>query len=283
MGKHEKAMKSLKRATALYLGADLYGAVKELERTVQLARAAGEHALLVTVWIQKAGFLRDMGRGDDARGVLDQAEQLLVKLPSAVQPAMRTSLHMEQGIVASDMSDYDLAERLFREGEGEARKYMDNWGIVSLPDILANLATMYMNQGKLEQAQSALLEAAEIDRKWERKRERANDLKQLSLIYGLIGDQVTQQNYLQQALEVALEGGFLKEVADAMTNIAIILEEGGNIAKAQEVYEHGLDIYEGMGNKQAQANIRSSLANIAARKQDLSGTLQLHEKAYMES
>lgn len=278
MAARDEMMKSLGLASALRTQGDPAGAVKEIGHTEQLARAAGDMSFLASVLIQKAGWLREMGYDEEARGLRDQTEQILASLPREANLHTLNFLRMEQGIAARSDGDASGSEQLLREAEQEARKHP--WGIVALSDILVNLASTLIDQGKLDQAQTALGEAVAIDRQIGNTRALANDLNVLAILYGVIGDHVTEQLYLEQSLEIAAKGGFMKEAADAISNYAITLEDAGQLDAARKGYEQALKMYEAMGNQKEAANSYSSLAIVSSLQDDLPTALQLHEKAY---
>jgi CHAT domain-containing protein len=278
MAAENEMFKSLALATALRSQGDSAGAVKELVHAEQLARAAGDMSFLATVLIQKAGWLREMGYVGEAGTLREQVEQILASLPREENLHTLTFLRMEQGIATRSDGNAARSEQLLREAEQEAHKHP--WGVAILSDILVNLGSTLIDEGKLDQAQTALGEAVANDRQIGNTRALANDLNILAILYGVIGDRVTEQLYLEQSLQIATEGGFLKEAADALGNYAITLENAGQLDAAREGYEQARKIYESMGNQREAANMYSSLGIVSHLQGDLPAALRLHEKAY---
>jgi tetratricopeptide (TPR) repeat protein len=276
----EEVLNAYASATRRYLTGDLSGAIEELDEVEKLAHSVNDDVLVVGILTNKAGYLREMGRTDESRKVLAEASDKFAKLPTRQRDIALTSLYLEKGIVAKNAGDMTLAENFLRQAADEARKHADDGRITSLSDILANLATVYQNQGRLKDAQDALLEAVSFDRKIGNLRALSNDLNTLASIYEIMGDRVTQELYLQNALQQALKGGFIKEAADAMANLATIAELEGRLDEAQEAYQHALEIYVQIGNMWEAANAKSSLGIVAAQKGDLAKAQQLHEEAY---
>ena len=91
-----------------------------------------------------------------------------------------------------------------------------------MSDILANRAAVYMDQGRLEEAQTALTEAIGYDAKTQDPRTLSSNLNMLGQIYVATADYKTARIYLTRAKDIATEAGLAKETADAIGNLAIV-------------------------------------------------------------
>ena len=277
----DEALGALARANAAYLAGDLPGALEELERAERHARAADDERSWVTllaVLVQWAGYLREMGRAEEARQLLARAEAELGRVPSELRALALVPLRLEQGIVAVTAGQLTRAEELLREAQAEARKQPAGNTIVS--DILANLASVYVEQGKFRKAQSALKEAVEVDRATGNARALANDLNLLGVLYGLMGEHSTAEAYLEKSLREVAEHGLVKEAADAITNLASRLDRANRQDAAQALFQRALDLYEQTDHIAGAAKARSSLGIVAAKMGDTVRARQLLEGAY---
>ena len=107
-----------------------------------------------------------------------------------------------------------------------------------LPDVYANQASLYIDQGQLSKAQDVLLAALEIDQRIGNKRSESNDLNMLGLVYGRLGDAETSRVYLKKAFEVAYDAGLMREATDAMTNLAALMDDAGDHEGAAEIFRN---------------------------------------------
>jgi CHAT domain-containing protein len=258
-------------AVRKYLQGDFRGGLEELAVAEEHTRASGDVILLSIILIQKAGMLRDLGRIDEGVKLLEEVENQFAQLPRETPvPAQRLvliALRLEQGIVERDHGQFSEADRYLREAETEARN--EQSGFLILSDVLANLATLYLCQGKLEEAQTKLSEAVEIDRKYNIYGRLANDLNLLGILYSQMGDHATAALYWEEALEEARSTGFVKRAADALSHLAEVLEQAGRLDEAETAFTVIGSLYQEIGDIREVANNKTSLAIIAARKGDL--------------
>src|SRR4051812_40294729 len=105
MGEKDAAQKideCLERATRRQFEGDTPAAIKILEKGEELARTLQDSGL-VYILIQKAGWLRELGRLEEAGRALREAELGCEQMSSSAAPL--PSLRMEQGIVARRAGD----------------------------------------------------------------------------------------------------------------------------------------------------------------------------------
>ena len=260
----ELALQAFEHAERVYLHADLRTALDELTKAERLARAGGYDGLLVGILVARTSGLRELGQADERRMVLAEIDRLLPCLKDDERSLALTHLRMEQGIDARRAGDFVAAEKLLREAEAEARSH--RWGIAV---ILANLGSVYLSGGRLEDARTKLQEAIEIDRQHHDQRALASDLNILALTYDVSGDHVTAGLYFGEALEIAMQGDFVKEAADALSNSVLYLEEAKRFDEAKAGYELALRLYEQIGDQVAVVNVKSSLGILASRSEGI--------------
>ncbi|MDJ0863078.1 MAG: CHAT domain-containing protein [Gammaproteobacteria bacterium] len=255
---------ALARATQCYFGGDIAGAVEIANEARNLATSNTERA---TVLVQKAAWLREIGRREDAAAALEGAEDEYESV-DAMPDFIRASLSLEKGIVASHGGDFAHAIALLlnakKLGEGK------NWGALLVPDALANLAGVYLQAGEYEKAQTAASDALDADRAINNTRAVANDLNLLGLVAGARGDHNVASGYFREAMSIAVSGGFLQQIADAAYNQATQLDQIGKHDQAAAILEDLREAYEVLGSPRGQAGLASSLGIADMRTGDAS-------------
>ncbi len=255
----DKIGDGLARATQRQFAGDTDAAIGILEDLEKLARPS-KNPGLAYVLIQKAGWLRELGRIKEAQSALDEAESLSHELPAADFPL--PGLRMEQGIVARRAGDLPKAESFLKDARRLAMGSPIE--VVMMSDILANLSSAYSDMGLLEDAQTALLDAIEYDQKTRDPRALASNLNMLGMLYVDAGDRKTGRVYVTQSKEIAAEAGLVKESADATHNLAIIAELEGS-TEARAGFLEALESAVKAGRRPDIASSKTSLGILAAR------------------
>lgn len=276
----EQVTEAFVRAIRVYFSGDLLAALDKLREAEQMAYAEQNDRLLATILVNKAGWLREQGQIAKRQEVLTQIDHLLPRLKADELILITTKLKLEQGIEARFSADFVKAEKLLLEAEAESRNH--DWSIDTLSDILANLGGVYLDIGRLEEAQTKLMEAITIDRNIDNKRALSNDLNVLALIYKACGDNKTSDLYLKEAFEVAIKGDLFKEAADALSNSAVNFEEAGLLDEAKSKYKLVLDFYDKSGNLVEFINAKSNLAIIALKQGDLKTARQMFTETVLD-
>ena len=235
-GKEEpEAGDLMARATRAYRSGDSRQALQLLDEGIAVlpADAATARALML---LQKAQWLRESGYPQDGAKTLDDTVRELERLPRAGHEAVWQGVRTEQGVVAQSRGDFKAAEAFLAEAETLAQQ--SPLRDLQLPDVFANQASLYIDQGQLSKAQEVLLAALEIDRRTGNKRSESNDLNMLGLVHGSLGDTQTSRVYLEKAFKVASDAGLTREASDAMTNLAALMDNAGDHEGAAEIFRN---------------------------------------------
>ena len=235
-GKEEhEAGDLLARATGAYQSGDSRQALQLLDEGIAVlpADAVTARALIL---LQKAQWLRESGHPEDGAKTLDETVRELDRLPRAGHETEWQGVRTEQGVVAHSRGDFKAAEAFLAEAETLAQQ--SPLRDLYLPDVYANQASLYIDQGQLSKAQDVLLAALEIDQRVGNKRSESNDLNMLGLVYGSLGDRETSRVYLEKAFEVAYKAQLMREATDAMTNLAALMDDVGDHEGAAEIFRN---------------------------------------------
>jgi CHAT domain-containing protein/tetratricopeptide (TPR) repeat protein len=254
----EMVGKTLAEATRHQFKGETAAALRMLEELESLARPA-HHKSLPIILIQKAGWLRELGRTEEAKAALGEADAHSDQLPELMLPNLR----MEQAIVARQTGDLKRAESLLDETRSKAVGSKIELFVMS--DILANLSSVYADEGRLEDAQTALLTALEYDAKTGDPQALASNLTMLGLLYDDAGDRESARVYLTQSRDIATEAGLVKEASDATHNLAALLDKQGKPDDAKAGFLEALDAAVRAGRRPEIASAKTSLGILSSR------------------
>jgi CHAT domain-containing protein len=272
----EKTVKILVAATQMYMGGNVRDAIEELSRGQLLAVSTSDDAGLAMILVQKAGWLREIGRMEGGKECLERAQDVMNRLGREMDPLILVLFLQEKAIIAKRTGNIKLAVQLLEQALAEARKDVPT----ALSDVLANLASALNEEGKIEEAQTLLLEAVELDEKNGDARGLSSDLNMLGLLYLNSGDQATAQLYLSRAAREASAAGMIKEHTDALYNYANTLIDAGRLADARAALNTLRDLYKQRGDLAGEASAVSSLGTIASQEGDPVKALELHQEAH---
>src|SRR5215831_7100571 len=225
----------LARATGAYQGGDSRQALQLLDEGLAVL-PAGSATARALILLQKAEWLRESGYPEAGAKTLDDTVSELERLPRAGNETAWQGVRTEQGVAAHRRGDFKAAEAFFAEAETLAKQ--SPLRDVYQPDVYANQASLFMDDGQLSKAQEVLLAALEIDHRVGNKRSESNDLNMLGLVHGSLGDTETSRAYLTNAFKVAYEAGLGREASDAMTNLAALMDNAGDHEGAAEIFRN---------------------------------------------
>ena len=241
------------RATAAYQSRNIRQALQLLDEATALV-PGDDAAQLSLLLLQKAGWLRESGYVKDAASTLRNAVREVERLPVSGHEAVWSLLRMEQGRVAKRQGDFKAAEAFLAEAETLAKESPEQERDLNLPDVYANQASLYLSQGRLSDAQRALLAALEIDQRVGNKRNESNDLNMLGQVSEELGETATALAYFTKAIQVASQNGLTREEWEARSNrTAAQLNTAGNHQAAAELFST-------LGSMEAEGGDESGLA-----------------------
>jgi CHAT domain-containing protein len=272
----EETVQILVTATQMYMGGNVRDAIEELSRGQLLAASKSDDAGVAMILVQKAGWLREIGRMDDGNKCLEQAQDGLSRVGPEMKRFILVLFLQEKGIFAKRGGDTKLAIRLLEQATAEARE--DDHPLLS--DVLANLSSALSEEGRIEEARTLLLEAIERDEKDGDARGISSGLNMLGILYLDSGDRTTAQLYFSRAAREASAAGMIKEYAGATHNYANTLIDAGRLVDARSALSTLRDLDKERGDLAGEASAISGLGTIAFQEGDLKEALELHLQAY---
>ena len=264
----------LSRATAAYQSGNIRQALQLLDEATALV-PGDDAAQLSLLLLQKAGWLRESGQVEDAASTLRDAVREVERLPVSGHETEWSLLRMEQGRTAKRQGDFKAAAAFLAEAETLAKKSPEQQRDLNLPDVYANQASLYLSQGRLSDAQHALLAALEIDQRVGNKRNESNDLNMLGQVSAELGETDTAHAYFTKAIQVASQNGLTREAWEARSNMATQMNAAGDHQAAAELFST-LASLEAEGGDDSR--LACSVANqgvVAARAGDLEQAMTL--------
>jgi tetratricopeptide (TPR) repeat protein len=230
-----RATDLFQQASSVYQSGDIRQALQLLDEAIA-SLPVGDTDLRPFLLLQKAGWLRESGNAQAGAKTLEAVARELVQHPGSGHETEWSALRMEQGLVAQLRRDLEAAEALFAEAATLAKQSPARDFI--LTDVFANQASLYLDQGRLSDARDVLFAALEIDQRVGNKRSESNDLNMLGLVHQRLGDADAAWVYLRKAYEVGHESGWIRQALDALTNLALLVDDVTDSAGAGEIFKN---------------------------------------------
>src|SRR5712691_1585995 len=196
--------------------------------------AAGDPVFQSALLVQKAGWLRESGRAEEAAAAVEQGARQLGQRPETGNETEWSGLRTEQGNIARAGGDFAAAEAFYAQAAALAENSPAR--DVLITTVYANQAAVYLDQGRLGDAQDALLAALEVDRRTGSKDSESNDLNMLGLVAKRRGDADTAKAYFLKAFDVAYKTGLTRRAMEAVVNFSSYLDDAGDHEKAAELF-----------------------------------------------
>jgi class 3 adenylate cyclase/tetratricopeptide (TPR) repeat protein len=228
--------------------------------TRRFAAWAEEHGL----YDLQASALSILSRATAMQGDIGRAQELLHQARS-IRPARKDLL-----TIGTDSISNALVEMLAGELEAAERTLLESYeslrqrnARVAFASVAVMLARVRLQLGRTEEAARTALEAKEAaveshfdaQIKWR---------SLLALVRARRGEQEAAEQLARQAVALADKSGQPDTRAQALLDLAEVLEAGGNSQKAAEAARRALGIYEWRGSPILAERVREVLARLRA-------------------
>ena len=145
--------------------------------------------------------------------------------------------------------------------------------------IIHNLATLYANQGEIDQAIALFQQSLEITEKTGDVQTKAATLHQLAILYANQGEIDQAITLYQQSLELKEKIGDVQGKAATLHNLAGIYANQGEIDQAIALYQQSLEITEKIGDVKTKASTLHCLAVIYANQGEIEQAIALYQQS----
>ncbi len=228
-------------------------------RIIELAQEFGNTD--TGVLISKSEALKLIGKANELTGDLEKAEAAysqLLELGQSTGNQMFEAMGLQYlGGIHSDRGEYDTAMDLF----GRSLKLaagLENEPVL-LANVMANIASVYMNQGKY---QDSLKTFDVVCRKMEKIGQRSGvamcELNQ-GLCYYYLGEYTDALNLLNSAVDSYKRINYQYQAVKALNNIGGIHHALGDTLKAMECFSQSLEISRKTGDLYSVGAIQGNL------------------------
>ena len=186
----------------------------------QVAFAATEPSLRATAMLQLTGWLREQGDAQSARLFLNGAENTLGEhfVGGDTLMILYAMMTMEKGMLASLSGDLHKALYLMDYAESMAN-HSEKARDTVLSTVLRNRATLELEAGDPEVAQSTIEEALELDKANGDISHQVGGRNLLGRIYRELGDGAAARKQFTVAYHLATANGLVKAAAEAKAQL----------------------------------------------------------------
>jgi tetratricopeptide (TPR) repeat protein len=217
-------------------------------------RVEGTNRVHVQILRTRALLEAMQGRFDDARRVIAEANVSSVEL--GLEMVRGAGVLRAAGEIELLAGDAAAAERAFREAYGTLERGQD-WGHLS--SVAPLLALALLAQGRPAEAAEPLELTSRIIIDDDSDAQ-ISFLRARARLASLEGDPVEAEALARRAVERAAGGDDLNAHADALVDLADVLELGGRQDEAAVARREALGLYERKGNLVSAERVRRRLA-----------------------
>ncbi|MCB9715876.1 MAG: serine/threonine protein kinase [Myxococcales bacterium] len=222
-----------------------------LEEALAALRAMEHPPLqrLSTVLNERGNLAMVRGDYEEATRRYEEAARSFERSHGPEHPATATALY-NLGVAHYHRSAFALAEDEFQRALRLRRAAFGGAG----PEVSASLtalANLYDEQGQHERALPFALEAVELLRRSGSSMDLANALSNLSLVHGGLGREDAALQAAEEALRIREEHARpdSPELGESLINLATMYSTRGEHARALEVAQRGVAIFEALGDE----------------------------------
>lgn len=267
------------RAQVLLRRSGLAALTNDYGRSVELAREAlrlageiGDAGLEVAACIGMASSLQNLS---EHRDVLDDLVRGLELAREHNLPGYEARLLLHLGNFFADTSDYDEADRLYRQAMRSFREAGDARGEGY---ALHNLGLLAMDMGDSAAARSYFEQSLQLDRQTGDRRGEAHSLVALGLALQARGDLHPAEEAFSQARRVY--SGLADRLGEAtvLNNLGILASETGDYDQALERFQEAARSCASMGVRSYEANTLDNMSLTLLRAGDLESALACSDR-----
>lgn len=250
-----------------------YGSSVDLAReALRLAGEIGDAELEVAACIGMASSLQNLS---EHRDVLDCVVRGLELARRRNQPGDEARLLLHLGNFRADTSDFEEAERLYRQAMRSFREAGDSRGEGC---ALHNLGLLAMDRGDSTAAGSYFEQSLELDRRTGDRRGEAHSLVALGLAHQARGDlHPAWEAFSQARLVYSVLADRLGE-ATVLNNLGMLASETGDYDQALADFEEAARSCASMGVRSYEANTLDNMSLTLLRAGDLRGALACSDR-----
>lgn len=229
-------------AQICYYANDLEGAVKYTDRGIEsFKQHAKKSYLIFSLLINKVVYLNKLGYRDQATGILDELWNRRAEIN-----------HMDVIINMYDMqANFLIDSRMYTKAIQKARKGLEiaqiNHRYNRVVELLLTIGKAYMEMGQYTEAEEAFTVALDLESLVKQKHLFLPIYTSLGKIYMMKG-QVDQANQiLSSAINVKTKNHHVDRYVDALVALADSFQQQGDLKKAFDLYQKGLQFAEKHG------------------------------------
>lgn len=267
------------RAQVLLRRSGLAALTNDYRRSAELAREAlrlageiGDTRLEVAACIGIASSLQSLS---EHRDVLDDVLRGLELAREQGLPGDEARLLLHLGNYCADTSDYEEAERLYRQAMRAFREAGDARGEGC---ALHNLGLLAMDRGDSTTASSCFEQSLELDRQTGDRRGEAHSLVAIGLALQARGDLPSAGEAFAEARRIYSVLADRLGEATVLNNLGVLASETGEYDLAIEHFEQSARACISMGVRSYEANTLDNMSLTLLRAGDLQGALACSDR-----
>ena len=165
-------------------------------------------------------------------------------------------------IESSDVRTAAFAELLESQGAEYIRQLCIETTWDSEQKTLNNMASVYDNQGRYQDALELYERSLEIAQAWDDRYGEASILSNIGVLHYNRGDYLQALEFTEAALAMRRDIGDRSGVATSLSNLGTIYNSQGRYSEALTVYQEGLSLVQAIGIKPAEPAFLGSIGTI---------------------
>ena len=210
-------------------------ALKFAEKARSMSQELGNKSLLIDSYISKAWILLNLGDLDSVLDLLPKGEDLLTQLTTIPRSdsAKRDALLK---LIKSALLYYKSRsiDKALEYGEEGLKISEEHGNTKEIALALQYNSTYYFTIGNLDRAIDYMERCLKVQRSY-RKRDDWRTIKDLGVLYGIIGELDLALEYTKQSLALAEEIDNKSYNAQCLNNCSLIYRQKGNLDRAMKV------------------------------------------------